>query len=165
MTVFFEDEGDVKLPVKCESVAKKVISAAAAAVGCPYDIEVNLLLTTDENIRVLNKSYRGMDKATDVLSFPMTEYESPADFEGIYDEPDAFDPESGELLLGDIVISKDRVMAQAAEYGHSVTREYAFLITHGMLHLFGYDHVTEDDRLTMETLQESILRDLRFTRC
>ena len=77
---------------------------------------------------------------------------------------DCFDPETGELLLGDIVISKEKVIAQAEEYGHSVKREYAFLIAHSVLHLSGYDHMEEEERIEMETLQREILNELNILR-
>ena len=79
-------------------------------------------------------------------------------------ESDYFDPESGELVLGDIVISKEKVLAQAEEYGHSVKREYAFLIAHSVLHLSGYDHMEEEERIEMETLQREILNELNILR-
>ena len=77
---------------------------------------------------------------------------------------DAFHPESGELMLGDIVISKEKVISQAEEYGHSIEREYAFLIAHSMLHLFGYDHMEDDERMIMEEKQEEILERLHILR-
>ena len=87
----------------------------------------------------------------------MIEYETPGDLSGIEESADAFDPGTGELMLGDIVISKDRVIAQAEEYGHSVRREYAFLIAHSMLHLLGYDHMDEEERKVMEDRQREIM--------
>ena len=105
----------------------------------------------------MNREHRHIDRATDVLSFPMLEYETPGDLSGIEESADAFDPETGELMLGDIVISKDRVIAQAEEYGHSVRREYAFLIAHSMLHLLGYDHMEEEERRLMEDRQRKIM--------
>lgn len=80
------------------------------------------------------------------------------------EDDSAFDPESGELVLGDIVISKERVIAQAEEYGHSIRREYAFLIAHSMLHLMGYDHMEEEERAVMEQKQRDILEQLGITR-
>ena len=133
-------------------------------IGCPYEAEVNLLLTTDEEIWQMNREFRSTDRATDVLSFPMTDFEAPGEFGFLEERNDCFHPESGELLLGDIVISKDRVLSQAAEYGHSVLREFAFLITHSVLHLTGYDHMEEDERLVMERMQKEILEKLEILR-
>ena len=122
-------------------------------------------LQQNEEIRKLNRSARGLDRPTDVLSFPMLEYDRPGDFLWLESEPqDAFNPETGELMLGDIVISKDRVLAQAEEYGHSPVREYAFLIAHSMLHLFGYDHMEEEERRLMEERQRGIMEKVNILR-
>ena len=86
--------------------------------------------------------------------FPMIAYEFPADFDGVEDQlDDCVNPDTQEVLLGDIVICVSRVYAQAKEYGHSVKREYAFLITHSMLHLMGYDHMVPEDAALMEAHQ------------
>ena len=88
----------------------------------------------------------------------MIEYDAPGDFSVIDEETgDAFNPETGELMLGDIVISKEKVLSQAEEYGHSPKREYAFLIAHSMLHLFGYDHMEEEDKKKMRAQEEKLL--------
>ena len=123
-----------------------------------------LLLTTDEEIHAMNREFRQIDAPTDVLSFPMLEYEAPGDFSGFEYQEASFHPESGELLLGDIVISKDKVLKQAEEYGHSPKREFAFLIAHSMLHLFGYDHMEEGERLVMEQKQRDILEHVGILR-
>lgn len=164
MTLIYEEEGELLLPLECQELAKEVILTCVDALECPYETEVSLLLTTDEEIHALNKKFRGIDRATDVLSFPMADYEVPGDFTTLEEQADAFNPETGELLLGDIVISKDRVLSQAEEYGHSVKREYAFLIAHSMLHLFGYDHIDEKDRCIMEQKQKDIMEMLQINR-
>ena len=164
MSLYIEEEGGSKLSLEERELAEQVIDAVLDYLGCPYETEVNLLLTTDEVIRELNREYREKDMSTDVLSFPMNEFRHPLDFQQIEQEEDCFHPESGELLLGDIVISKEHVFAQAEEYGHSVKREFAFLIAHSMLHLFGYDHMEEEERLQMERMQEKILERMHITR-
>lgn len=164
MSLFIEEEGDVTLPFDIKEVAERVTAAALECEKCPYEAEINLLLTTDEEIRKMNREYRQTDRATDVLSFPMLEYDAPADFSFLDEAEDAFDPESGELVLGDIVISKERVLAQAEEYGHSPLREYAFLIAHSMLHLFGYDHMEDDERELMEARQRVIMEAVNIPR-
>ena len=112
----------------------------------------------------MNLEQRGIDRPTDVLSFPMIEYDAPGDFSVIDEETgDAFNPETGELMLGDIVISKEKVLSQAEEYGHSPKREYAFLIAHSMLHLFGYDHMEEEERAEMEA-QRAIMEKVGIPR-
>ncbi|MBA4698796.1 MAG: rRNA maturation RNase YbeY [Ruminococcus sp.] len=165
MSLYMEEEGDVTLPFDTKETAELVITAALEYEGCPYEAEINLLLTTDEDIREMNHMFRQIDKVTDVLSFPMLEYETPGDFSPLEENPQgAFNPESGELMLGDIVISKDKVLSQAEAYGHAPRREYAFLIAHSMLHLFGYDHMEEEQRLTMEKKQNDILENIQILR-
>lgn len=165
MSIYIEEEGGVALPFNAEEIARTVVEAALEYEKCPYETEVSILLTTDEEVRKLNYSSRGLDRPTDVLSFPMLEYDRPGDFTWLENEPqDAFNPETGELMLGDIVISKDKVLAQSREYGHSPLREYAFLIAHSMLHLFGYDHMEEEDRLLMEQRQRGIMEKVNILR-
>ena len=157
MTLYSEEEGKGTLPFDVKETAELIVETALEYEDCPYEAEVNLLLTDDEEIRIMNREHRQIDRATDVLSFPMLDYETPGDLSGIEEQGDAFNPESGELMLGDIVISKERVIAQAEEYGHSVRREYAFLIAHSMLHLLGYDHMEEEERRLMEDRQRGIM--------
>ena len=164
MSIIIENEYEGEINIPYEKIAHEVIEAAIDYVDCPYECEVNLMLTDNETIHAINKEQREIDRPTDVLSFPMAEYEEPADFSKIEEDPMAFDPESGEFLLGDIVISKEKVIAQAEEYGHSVKREYAFLIAHSVLHLSGYDHMEEEERIEMETLQREILNELNILR-
>ena len=107
MGIFIEERGGTALPSNAEEIAGNVIEAALEYENCPYEAEISVLLTTDEEIRKLNRSARGLDRPTDVLSFPMLEYDRPGDFSWLESEPqDAFNPETGELMLGDIVISK-----------------------------------------------------------
>jgi probable rRNA maturation factor len=132
---------------------------------CPYEAQVSVLVTDNEEIHKMNLEHRQIDRPTDVLSFPMVTYETPGDFSILEeDEQDCFEPDSGELMLGDIVISADKVEEQAQEYGHSIRREYAFLITHSMLHLMGYDHMTPEEAAQMEELQEEILKQINILR-
>ena len=164
MTLYFEEEGSLKLPFEAKELAENVITEALDYIGCPYETEVSLLLTMNEEIHALNKEFRDIDRATDVLSFPMIDYETPGEFDFLEDEEEYFHPESGELILGDIVISKEKVMSQAEEFGHTPKREYAFLIAHSVLHLTGYDHMEEQERLVMEDLQRKIMERLNILR-
>ena len=164
MSLFMEIETDRKLPFDARKIAELVIETSLDYVKCPYETEVSLLLTTDEEIKEINRMQRQIDRATDVLSFPMADYETPGDFSHLDEDAGLFHPDTGELMLGDIVISKDRVIAQAEEYGHEIKREYAFLIAHSMLHLFGYDHMEEEERKTMERMQNEILNALNIVR-
>ena len=122
------------------------------------------IIADDEQIEKMNEEFRDIGRSTDVLSFPMIEYSSPAGFEGFEDEIELFDPDTDELLLGDIVISMDHVYAQAEEYGHAPKRELAFLTAHSMLHLMGYDHMEDGEREVMENKQEEILKNCGYER-
>ncbi len=164
MTLYFEEEGDLILPLKCREIAQKVIESALDAVGCPYEAQVSLLLTMNTQIQEMNAKFREIEKPTDVLSFPMIEYPAAGEFGFLEERDDCFEPETGELSLGDIVISKEKVITQAEEYGHSVLREYAFLIVHSILHLTGYDHIEEAERRLMETKQDEIMDVLNILR-
>ena len=168
MTIIYEHEAGDMLPLDEEAVASSVINASLDEIGCPYEVQVSLTITDSKGIQEINRQFRGTDAPTDVLSFPMLEYVTPGDFSFLEgedsDQTDAFDPESGELVLGDIVINSDRVFSQAEEFGHSIRREYAFLIAHSMLHLMGYDHMEPQEAEEMEAFQEKILRGLGITR-
>lgn len=164
MSVYFEEEGEIGLPVNCLELAGFVIEEALDYADFPYEAEVSVLLTGNEAIQKMNQEFRGINKATDVLSFPMLSYDEPGNFEFLDDDDTCVNPESGEVILGDIVISKEKVLEQAGEYGHSPEREYAFLIAHSMLHLFGYDHMEESERMIMEEKQEEILSRLHIFR-
>lgn len=167
MTILMENEVDASFDFEYEKLLEEVIIQALDYEKCPYECEINLTFTDDDGIRIINSEFRGLDIPTDVLSFPMIDYETPADFENLdSDENFAmyFNPESGELLLGDIVISVERAKLQAEEYGHSLKREICFLTAHSMLHLMGYDHMTDDERVIMEKKQDEILNILGITR-
>lgn len=165
MTFCVEKETDFELSLPYEEIFRAVALQALEQEGCPYEAEINLLITDNASIREMNREYRGIDSVTDVLSFPMADYDTPADFSGLEkDSLDYFHPETGELLLGDIIISAERASEQAEKYGHSLKREFAFLIAHSMLHLFGYDHMTEEEAKVMEEKQEKILSSLAITR-
>lgn len=165
MNLYMENETVREFPFSAEETAREVCEAVLEEEGCPFEVQVNIVLTDNEGIRALNRECRNTDRETDVLSFPNVDFKE----EGVFDidedrEADYFDPESGELVLGDIMISVDKVYGQAEEYGHSLRREFAFLVAHSMLHLCGYDHMEEDERLRMERRQEEILTGLGITR-
>lgn len=160
-----ETECEELLPFSAEDTGRLVAEQVLEQEGCPYDCLVNLLLTDDETIRALNKEHRGIDKATDVLSFPTLSFAHPAAFPGKEAlDLSAIDFETGKVWLGDIVISAERAVRQAEAYGHGVRREFAFLVAHSVLHLLGYDHVTEEESAEMEAHTERALQALRITR-
>lgn len=158
MTVTIEFETEERPDLPYEEIINNVVEEALDYVECPYDAEVNVLLTDNEGIHQINLDTRGIDASTDVLSFPMCDFMTAGDFSGLEDTPEEyFNPDTGELMLGDIVISLEKVREQAEKYGHSETRELAFLTAHSMLHLSGYDHMEEEERLEMENMQREIL--------
>lgn len=165
MTILIEYETDKKLDIDYEPLIRKVIESSLDYEECPYESEVNVILTDNTAIHEINLEQRGIDSPTDVLSFPMQEYEIPADFSHLEEHTeDNFHPETGELLLGDIVISVEKVIEQAEKYGHSKERELGFLVAHSMLHLFGYDHIKQEEAVVMEKKQEEILVGIGLTR-
>lgn len=164
MRIYLENEEGPELDLDYMEIANLVTESVLDYENCPYESQVELLLTNNAEIQRINNEFRGIDRPTDVLSFPMIEYDSPADFSSVEEDDSNFDLETGELILGNIVISKEKVIAQAEEYGHSVKREFAFLIAHSMLHLLGYDHMEDGERLVMEEKQRNILDNLGITR-
>lgn len=165
MTITVEWETENRLGLPAEEIIDRVIRGALEYEGCPYEAEVSVILTDNDSIQAINREQRQIDAPTDVLSFPMIDYEMPSHFDHVEEAAeDYFNPETGELLLGDIVISVDKVIEQAALYGHSKERELAFLVAHSMLHLCGYDHMEEEERKEMEERQEEILKPLGYTR-
>lgn len=165
MSFYLEEEVEVNFDFDYKELAKKVIEFSFDYVSFPYEAEVNLTLTDNIGIHEINKEFRGIDRPTDVLSFPMLSYQTPGVFDFLDEENnDDFNPDTGEALLGDIIISVDKVIEQAENYGHSVEREYAFLITHSMLHLFGYDHMEESEASIMEEKQRDMLQKMNILR-
>ncbi len=169
MTINIEYETDIDIMLDYEDIVTCVIEQAVDYEKCPYEVEVNVTLTDNESIHEINKQYRDVDRPTDVLSFPMIDFDAPSDFDSLeekfeMDPGSYFNPDTGELLLGDIVVSVEKVFEQAEAYGHTTTRELAFLVAHSMMHLFGYDHMEEEEARIMETKQEDVLEILGITR-
>ena len=165
MSLAIEKEAEVTFDFDYETLAKDVISFTMEHEHFPFEAEISLTLTDNEGIWKVNKEFREIDRPTDVLSFPMLEYDVPGDCSQIETQTeDCFNPDTGEILLGDIIISVDKVREQAEEYGHSMQREFAFLIVHSMLHLFGYDHMEEQEAAVMEGKQREILECLNILR-
>jgi len=136
------------------SVIKQCIHAVLEQEKITVDCEVNVLVTDDKGIRAINSASRGIDKPTDVLSFPMFQLEAGNPPE---DWTDYIDPETGLCPLGDMAISLERAIAQAKEFGHTARREIGYLTIHSMLHLLGYDHLDEGpQKLQMRSREEQI---------
>ena len=138
-----------------ESLIQTVVQTVLREENIQKNLDVSVTLTNNEIIRSINKEHRNIDKETDVLSFPMVEREEIA---SLKQEDDTED------ILGDIIISVPKVREQAEEYGHSFERELAYLVTHGMLHLLGYDHMIEEEKQVMRKREEEILAKLHITR-
>lgn len=165
MSLNIEKETEVEFLFDYEKLAEEVIHFTIEYEEFPYEPEVNLTLMDNAGIREVNRDYREIDAPTDVLSFPMLSYEQAGDFSKLEEDyDDNFNPDTGEIMLGDIIISVERVREQAKEYGHSERREFAFLLVHSMLHLFGYDHMTPEDAAVMEPKQEEILNTMNIVR-
>lgn len=165
MTILLDNDTDIDLGFNYYRIAEQVVEESLNHVNCPYECMVNIKLTNDAGIREINEKMRDIDAATDVLSFPGIPFAEEGDFSLCEMSPYSyFDAESGELMIGDIMISLDKVIAQATEYNHSTKREYAFLIAHSMLHLCGFDHEKEEDRKRMERMQDEILTNIGITR-
>ncbi|MCR4658152.1 MAG: rRNA maturation RNase YbeY [Lachnospiraceae bacterium] len=164
MTAAIENETGKGFDFDHEALFNTITETVLSEENCPYDVTVSLFIVDNKAIRTLNRESRGIDSETDVLSFPMLNFEKPAFFEPLEEDGDNFDPDSGELLLGDIVLSYDKIFEQAESYGHSIKREYAFLIVHSLLHLLGYDHIKEEERKLMEDRQEKLMAVLNIPR-
>ena len=160
-----------------EKLLHEVIEAAAKYLNLPEGIELDLSIVSNEEIQVLNRDYRGLDKPTDVLSFALTEVTSEFDVDFAHldlteeaeetedlEETEFEDEEAIPQHLGDIIISYPRAQEQAQDYGHSLDRELAFLAVHGFLHLNSYDHQTEEEAQEMFRIQEEVLTTYGLTR-
>jgi len=167
MTFYVENESGYEFDFDIELIASDVAKTTLEIEQCPFSPEINLLITDNEGIREYNREYRAIDKETDVLSFPNLDFDEAGIFDLNYLENNSFDitnPETEQIILGDIIINYERVLSQAEAYGHSIKREFAFLVAHSMLHLCGYDHMTPDEAKVMEEKQESVLNKLGITR-
>lgn len=167
MLLIYENETEYEPDFDLNKTAEAVASYILEKEKCPFDCEVNLTITDNEGIHGVNKEFREVDAPTDVLSFPVLEFDNPADFSTFEKDPDSaldYDYDTDKVMLGDILISKDRVISQAEEYGHSEKREFAFLVAHSMLHLLGYDHMTVEDAKVMEEKQKKYLEELGIVR-
>jgi probable rRNA maturation factor len=145
---YVEQDPSYPIPVTYLPLMKKVIRACVDEAYPHHRFEVELTLCGDEEIHGVNKEFRGIDRPTDVLSFPMMEFSMPE----VY------------VSLGNIILSVETARRQAEEYGHSLKRELCFLCAHSALHLLGYDHETEDEREEMEAKQREILDALGIKR-
>ena len=146
------------LSKKLKYIIREVVKMASSEMCLPKSmnskLEVSILITDNQEIQYLNKKFRGIDKSTDVLSFPFLDFNS--------SDKNIF--RQKKVLLGDIVVNIDKVFSQAKEYGHSIERELGFLCVHGVLHLYGYDHINSKERQIMFNKQEKILKKAKLVK-
>lgn len=166
--MIYVDNRQEKIKVTDEFVEKleNVMNFALKEEGVSVDCEISMLFVDNEEIREINNETRGIDRATDVLSFPMLDYQDKKVFKEMYKDNN-FDitfMDGEELVLGDIVLSLERALEQSREYNHSFERESCYLVVHSVLHLLGYDHMEEDDKKIMRKREEDILGKLYITR-
>lgn len=155
MIINFEnDQEKIALSEYMEKRLYDGLNAVAHLHGLDDMTEVDITIVDDEEIHTLNREYRNVDRPTDVLSFALDEGEE--------DEPELIDgPE--EHLLGDIIISAETAQRQGEEFGHGLEREIVYLAVHGLLHLLGYDHMTDEDKKIMRAKEEEALREIRLS--
>jgi probable rRNA maturation factor len=145
ISVLYDNRQDViEITAQMEEAIKKALEAVLTKEGLKGDFEVSVSFVTNEEIKELNREYRNVDSETDVLSFPMNE-----EFEGVN-------------ILGDIVISTQKIIEQAEEFNHSREREMIYLTVHSMLHLLGYDHMDQDEKSLMRAKEKEIMKDLNL---
>lgn len=164
MILEFEDERAL-LDEGARALMKRCADSAQSTEGVTLPLYAFIQVVDDEEIRRINREQRNKDAATDVLSFPTVNYpqgKTAGACERLLRRE--YDPEIGACVLGDIIISMDHVRAQAEQYGHSVQRESGYLITHGLFHLMGYDHMTDTDKPLMRAMEEKSLRAIGLTR-
>ncbi|MGL4990865.1 MAG: rRNA maturation RNase YbeY [Sarcina sp.] len=151
---------------KFENILKDTIEFALNEEFVDRTCEISLVFVDNEEIKQINNETRGIDKATDVLSFPMLDYKNGMVYKELYSGKELnreyFDGD--ELILGDIVLSLERADEQRIEFNHSFDRECSYLVVHSILHLLGYDHMEEDEKMVMRTREEEILSKLNMTR-
>mgnify|MGYP004476269249 FL=1 len=164
MILEFEDEKGL-LDKQTRELMQRCADAAQRTEGVSCPLSVFISVVDDEEIRKINREQRSKDASTDVLSFPTVNYpkgKTAGKCESLLREE--YDPDTDACALGDIVISMDHVRAQAEEYGHSERRECGYLLTHGLFHLMGYDHMTDEDKPVMRAMEEKSLASIGLTR-
>lgn len=165
MIEYSNNQDQYEFSSEAAGLIRKAIDAALKFEGFKYNYEISIVITDNAGIRIMNNRFRNIDRETDVLSFPMIEFHNEDLENHHYDISDEeINPETGDVMLGDIVISIEKAYEQAEEYGHSFERELAFLTVHSTLHLLGYDHMITEDELVMRKKQEKILSDINLSR-
>ncbi|MBQ3864531.1 MAG: rRNA maturation RNase YbeY [Clostridia bacterium] len=159
MTIEFIDEYGLEDLSTLHTQIEKVLRCALETDHMTDRVSLSVTLTDDENMRKINRTWRNVDSTTDVLSFPLLAYDPHEET-----HPEDVDPETGEILLGDLVVSVPKCREQAAEYGHSFEREIGYLCAHGLFHLLGYDHEAQEDKEIMRRREEETMEKLGLAR-
>ncbi len=153
MNILFENETDYNFSGEEMDIFNNVIEETLRYENFPANAEISITIVTNAEIQKINSKFRNIDKPTDVLSFPLLDFENTSPLEP-----------SETIILGDIVISIEKALSQSEEYGHSIERELGFLTAHSMLHLLGYDHINPDEEKIMFSKQEEILNNIKLRR-
>ena len=156
----------IKVNSNLEEELKKVIEFTLNEEEVKIPCEISLLFVDNDEIKEINNETRNINRETDVLSFPMLEYENKKVFKEMYKDHEfsQSDFDGDELVLGDIVLSLEKALEQSKEFNHSFERESAYLVVHSILHLLGYDHMEDEDKIIMRNREEDILKKLNITR-
>jgi len=166
MIIFENEQDQIEVSEALLDSIKEAILFTLNDQGVQLEAEISVLFVDNSAIREMNREYREIDRETDVLSFPMIEYEEGKTFQDQYLNhkfgPEFFDGDA--LLLGDVVLSMEKASEQAREYGHTLKREICYLTVHSILHLLGYDHMTDEDKVKMREVEERILTALDIPR-
>lgn len=165
--IFLDNRQDkIEMTEDLENKIEDIIEYTLKEEGVNIPFEISIIFIDNKEIRKINKEQRDIDKATDVLSFPMLDYEDGKIFKEMYldYEFDFCDLNEGNLVLGDMALSLEKAAEQAEEYGHSFIREVMYLVVHSILHLLGYDHMEEKDKVLMRKREEEILNKFNINR-
>lgn len=163
--IYLENDTSIEFDFDFNEIANSVVDATLKELKCPFECEVDILLTDNASIHEYNLETRNIDRPTDVLSYPNLFFEEEGIYEMSLNDINALiNPENNKIVLGQIIISLEKVIEQADEFGHSKKREFAFLVAHSMLHLSGYDHMEKDEAQRMENMQRVILDKIGLTR-
>ena len=172
MKLWLEWEVEVPQKAETEDLITKVLTCGLEEEGVTVPVEISVTITSAEAVHEINREYRGIDRTTDVLSFPMVEFQGlgyapgrmSAEVRNEIIASSDQNPDTDCFLLGDIILNYEQAGIQAEEYGHSLQREIAFLTIHSLLHLLGYDHMEEEDESLMREHQNAVLNKLQITR-
>lgn len=159
-------QNKIEISEELENNIKKMIDFTLREEKLIIDYEVSVIFVDNNQIKKLNNQFRGIDRVTDVLSFPMLEYEKGKVYKQLYTDHvfSDYDLDDGKLVLGDIALSLEKAMEQSKEFGHSFQREVCYLLIHSVLHLLGYDHIDEEDKVVMRKNEEYILNKFNINR-